>query len=160
MISPIGKAAQQQVQSKEALDESVALDRNQFSDDALSILDRYRIRNANDPIAILIGTLDRMNANQREVISRFEAAIALAGIEFGRIDLAIQKAEEIQQQVETLVTKLDRTQKDFALTTDKIRRRSNSDIFVNHLKPFIYGIFGAVLTLVVLFVLYRMKIGR
>jgi hypothetical protein len=111
-------------------------------------------------MAILIGTLDRMNANQREVISQFEAAIALAGIEFGRIDLAIQKAEEIQQQVKTLVTKLDRTQQDFALTTDKIRRRSNSDILLNHLKPFIYGIFGSVLTLAVLFVLYRMKIGR
>ncbi len=160
MIFPIGKGAEPQVQSKEALDGSVALDRNQFSDDALSILDRYQIRNANDPMAILIGTLDRMNANQREVISQFEAAIALAGIEFGRIDLAIQKAEEIQLQVETLVTKLDRTQQDFALTTDKIRRRSNSDILLNHLKPFIYGIFGSVLTLVALFFLYRMKIGR
>jgi hypothetical protein len=160
MVSSIGKGAEQQAQSEEALDGSAALDRNQFSDDALSILDRYQIRFANDPMAILIGTLDRMNANQREVISRFEAAIALAGIEFGRIDLAIQKAEGIQQQVEALVTKLDRTQQDFALTTDKIRRRSNSDILLNHLKPFIYGIFGSVLTLVVLFVLYRMKIGR
>lgn len=160
LVIPIGKGAEQQVQSEESLNGSVALDRNQFSDDALSILDRYQIRNANDPMAILIGTLDRMNANQREVISRFEAAIALAGIEFGRIDLAIQKAEEIQLQVETLVTKLDRTQQDFALTTDKIRRRSNSDILLNHLKPFIYGIFGSVLTLVVLFILYRMKIGR
>ena len=160
MVFPIGKGAEQQVQSKVALDGFVALDRNQFSDDALSILDRYQIRNANDPMAILIGTLDRMNANQREVISQFEAAIALAGIEFGRIDLAIQKAEEIQQQVKTLVTKLDRTQQDFALTTDKIRRRSNGDILLNHLKPFIYGIFGSVLTLLVLFVLYRMKIGR
>ena len=159
MVFPIGKGAEQQVQSKESLDGYVALDRNQFSNDALSILDRYQIRNANDPMAILIGTLDRMNANQREVISQFEAAIALAGIEFGRIDLAIQKAEEIQEQVETLVTKLDRTQQDFALTTDKIRRRSNSDILLNHLKPFIYGIFGSVLTLLVLFVLYRMKIG-
>ena len=160
MIFRIGRGAEQQVQSNEALDGSVTLDRNQFSDDALSILDRCQIRNANDPMAILIGTLDRMNANQREVISQFEAAIALAGIEFGRIDLAIQKAEEIQQQVETLVTKLDRTQNDFALTTDKIRRRSNSDILLNHLKPFIYGIFGAALALVALFVLYRMKIGR
>jgi hypothetical protein len=119
-----------------------------------------QIRNATDPMAVLIGTLDRMNANQREVISRFEAAIALAGIEFGRIDLAIQKTEEIRQQVEAVVTKLDRTQKDFALRTDKIRRRSNSDILLNHLKPLIYGIFGSALTLMVLFVLYRMKFGR
>lgn len=141
-------------------DRSTALDRNQFSDDALSILDRYQIRNANDPMVILIGTIDRMNANQREVISRFEAAIALAGIEFGRIDLAIQKAEEIQQQVESLAVKLDRTQKDFALRTDKIRQRSNSDILMNHLKPFIYCAFGAVLTLLVFFVLLRVKTGR
>ncbi len=160
MSSSIEKGEEQWAHPKETLSRSAALDRNQFSDDALSILDRYQIRNANDPMAILIGTIDRMNANQREVISRFEAAIALAGIEFGRIDLAIQKAEEIQQQVESLVRKLDRTQKDFALTTDKIRRRSNSDILLNHLKPFIYGLFGAVLTLLVLFVLLRMKMGR
>jgi hypothetical protein len=160
MNSSIEKVGEQRAHPKEALEKSAALNRNQFSDDALSILDRYQIRNANDPMAILIGTIDRMNANQREVISRFEAAIALAGIEFGRIDLAIQKAEEIQQQVESLVRKLDRTQKDFALTTDKIRRQSNSDILLNHLKPFIYGLFGAVLTLLVLFVLLRMKMGR
>jgi hypothetical protein len=129
------------------------------SDDALSILDRYQIRNANEPMAILIGTIDRMNANQREVISRFEPAIALAGIEFGRIDLAIQKAEEIQQQVESLAVKLDRTQKDFALRMDKIRQRSNSDILMNHLNPFIYCAFGAVVTLLGFFVLLRVKTG-
>jgi hypothetical protein len=160
MNSSIEEGEEQWAHPKATLSRSAALDRNQFSDDALSILDRYQIRNANDPMAILIGTIDRMNANQREVISRFEAAIALAGIEFGRIDLAVQKAEEIQQQVESLVRKLDRTQKDFALTTAKIRRRSNSDILLNHLKPFIYGLFGAVLTLLVLFVLLRMKMGR
>jgi hypothetical protein len=160
MNSSIEKTEEQRAHPKEALNRSAALDRDQFSDDALSILDRYQVRNASDPMAILIGTIDRMTANQREVISRFEAAIALAGIEFGRIDLAIQKAEEIQRQVEFLVTKLDRTQKDFAVTTDKIRRRGNSDIVLNHVKPFIYGLFGTVLTLVVLSVWFRMKTGQ
>jgi ribosomal protein L17 len=98
-----------------------------------------------------------MTANQREVISRFETAIALAGIEFGRIDLAIQRAEEIQQRVESLVTAAARMQEDFALTTDKIRKRSNSDVILNHLKPFIYGLFGALLTLLVLFAVFRFK---
>jgi hypothetical protein len=160
MNSSIEKTEEQRAHPKEALNRSAALDRDQFSDDALSILDRYQVRNASDPMAILIGTIDRMTSNQREVISRFEAAIALAGIEFGRIDLAIQKAEEIQRQVEFLVTKLDRTQKDFAVTTDKIRRRGNSDIVLNHVKPFIYGLFGTVLTLVVLSVWFRMKTGQ
>ena len=138
----------------------VALDRNQFSEDALSLLDRYQIKSATDPMAVLIGSIDRMTFNQREMISRFEAAIALAGIEFGRIDLAIQKAEEIQNRVESLVAALGRTQKDFALRTDKLRGRSNGDILLNHLNPLIYGIFGSVLTLLVLFVVFRMNIGR
>jgi hypothetical protein len=138
---------------------SMPIDRSQYSDDALSVLDYYHVNSATDPLAILVGAIDRMTANQREVISRFESAIALAGIEFGRIDLAIQKAEEIQQGVESLVTAVARMQKDFALTTDKIRKRSNSDIILNHLKPFIYGLFGALLTLLVLFAVFRFKNG-
>ncbi len=43
-------------------------------------------------MAIFILIVDKMSANQREVISRFESAISLAGVEFGRIDLAIGKA--------------------------------------------------------------------
>ena len=70
------------------------LDRNQFSEDALLLLDRYRVDDANDPMALFVSIVDKMSAHQREVISRFEAAIALAGVEFGRIDLAIGKAEE------------------------------------------------------------------
>jgi len=136
---------------------SPQIDRGKYSDDALSVLDYYRVNSETDPLAILVGAIDRMTANQREVISRFETAIALAGIEFGRIDLAIQRAEEIQQRVESLVTAVARMQEDFALTTDKIRKRSNSDIILNHLKPFIYGLFGALLTLLVLFAVFRFK---
>ncbi|HYY27457.1 MAG TPA: hypothetical protein VE860_05920 [Chthoniobacterales bacterium] len=135
----------------------LAIDRNQFSVDALSILDQYHVNNATDPLAILVAAIDRMTANQREVISRFETAIALAGIEFGRIDLAIQKAEEIQQRVESLVAAIDRIREDFAVTTDKIRQRSNSEILLNHLRPFIYGLFGAALTLLILFAVFRLK---
>jgi hypothetical protein len=134
------------------------IDRNVFSDNALSLLDQYHIDNANDPMAIFVSIVDKMSANQREVIARFEAAIALAGVEFGRIDLAIGKAEETQKQVEALVLALARTEKDFALTTNKIRERSNFDIVLNHLKPCIYGIFGAILTLLVVFVILRLKI--
>jgi hypothetical protein len=136
---------------------SLEIDRNQFSEDALSILDRFHVKNATDPLAILIGTIDRMTANQRELISRFEAAIALAGIEFGRIDLAIQKTEEIQQRVESLVAAVGLMQNDFAVTTDKIRQRSNCDILLNHLKPFVYGLFGAALTLLILFAVFRLR---
>lgn len=143
--------------AQDAAGRSPAIDRNQFSEDALTILDRYNVNNATDPLAILVGAIDRMTANQREVISRFETAIALAGIEFGRIDLAIQKAEEIQRSVECLVTAVGRMQSDFALTTDKIRKRSNGDILLNHLKPFIYGFFGALLTLLVLFAVFGFK---
>ena len=75
---------------------------NEFSEDALFLLDRYRVDNANDPITIFVSIFDKMSVHQREVISRFEAAIALAGVEFGRIDLAIEKAEEMQRQVECL----------------------------------------------------------
>jgi hypothetical protein len=53
---------------------------------------------------------------------------------------------------------LDQMQKDFALTTDKIRQRTNSDIVLNHLKPCIYGLFGAILTLLVVFISLRLKI--
>lgn len=134
------------------------IDRNEFSDNALLLLDRYRIDNANDPMAIFVSIVDKMSANQREVISRFEAAIALAGVEFGRIDLAIGKAEETQRQVETLMVALDRTQKDFALTTNKILQRSNSDILFNHLKPCIYALFGAILALLVALFILHLKI--
>jgi hypothetical protein len=134
------------------------IDRNEFSENALYLLDRYRIDNANDPMAIFVSIVDKLGTNQREVISRFEAAIALAGVEFGRIDLAIEKAEETQRQVEALMVALDQTQKDFALTTNKIRQRSNIDIMLNHLKPCIYGLFGAILTLLVVFISLRLKI--
>jgi hypothetical protein len=143
---------------EERSDSFMPIDRNEFSDNALFLLDRYRIDNANDPIAIFVSIVDQMSANQREVISRFEAAIALAGVEFGRIDLAIQKAEEAQRQAEAILVALGRTQKDLALTTNKIRQRSNADIVLNHLKPFIYGLFGATLTLLVLFVRLHLKI--
>jgi ribosomal protein L17 len=152
--SPI---TEQRAPAQDSIERSPAIDRNQFSEDALTILDHYNVNNATDPLAILVGAIDRMTANQREVISRFETAIALAGIEFGRIDLAIQKAEEIQRSVESLVTATGRMQSDFAVTTDKIRQRSNSDILLNHLKPFIYGLFGALLTLLVLFAVSRFK---
>jgi hypothetical protein len=134
------------------------IDRNEFSENALFLLDRYRVDDANDPMAIFVSMVDKMSTNQREVISRFEAAIALAGVEFGRIDLAIGKAEEIQRQVESLIVALDQTQKDFALTTNKIRQRSNSDIILNHLKPCIYGLFGAILTLLVIYISLRLVI--
>jgi hypothetical protein len=134
------------------------IDRHDLSENALFLLDRYHIDDANDPMAIFVLMIDKMSTNQREVISRFEAAIALAGVEFGRIDLAIEKAEETQRQVESLMTALDQTQKDFALTTNKIRQRSNSDIILNHLKPCIYGLFGAILALLVIYISLRLKI--
>jgi hypothetical protein len=133
------------------------IDRNAFSETALSLLDRYQVDDANDPLAIFVSIVDKMAAQQREVISRFEAAIALAGVEFGRIDFAIEKAEETQKQVEALVSALRQMERDFALTTNKIRERSNFDILLNHVKPCIYGIFGAVLTLLIVFVILRIK---
>jgi len=134
------------------------IDRKEFSETALSLIDRYRIDNANDPVATLIAILDKMNASQREAVSQFEAATALAGIEFGRIDLAIGKAEETQKRVEALIKALDKMQKDFTSTTNKIRERSIFDIVLNHLTPFIYGVFGAIITLLVVFVILRLKI--
>ena len=133
------------------------IDRKEFSETALSLIDRYRIDNANDPVATFIAIVD-MNANQREAVSQFEAATALASVEFGRIDLAIGKAEETQKRVEALIKALDRMQKDFTLTTNKIRERSIFDIVLNHLAPFIYGVFGAIITLLVVFVILRRKI--
>jgi hypothetical protein len=134
------------------------IDRRKFSETALSLLDQYRIENANDPMAVLISIVDTMNANQHEAISQFEAAIALAGIEFGRIDLAIEKAEETQKRVETVTKALDMLQKDFISTTNKIRERSNFAIVFNHLSPFIYGLFGAAITLLVAFTILRLRI--
>jgi hypothetical protein len=134
------------------------IDRNELSESALFLLDCYRVENANHPMAIFVSMVDKMSANQREVISRFEAAIALAGVEFGRIDLAIEKAEQNLRQVKILMAAVDQIQKDFALTTNKIRQRTNSDIAFNHLKPCLYGLFGAILTLIVLFISLRLKI--
>jgi hypothetical protein len=133
------------------------IDRREFSEIALSLLDLYRIDSANDPIAIFITILDRLNADHRKAISQFEAAIALATVEFGRIDLAIEKSEEIQMRVETLAKALDRLQIDFILTTNKIRERSNFAIVLNHLNPFIYGLFGATIALLVAFVILHLK---
>jgi hypothetical protein len=134
------------------------IDRKEFSETALSLIDRYRIDNANDPVATFIAIVDQMNANQREAVSRFEAATALASVEFGRIDLAIGKAEETQKRVEALIKALDRMQKDFTLVTNKIRERSIFDIVLNHLAPFTYGVCGAIITLLVVFVILRLKI--
>ena len=158
MIVSAEKNCERLVPSKECPEPYKPIDRNAFSDNALSLLDRYQIDDANDPMAIFVSIVDKMSASQREVISRFEAAIALAGVEFGRIDLAIGKAEETQQQVEALVLALAQTQKDFASTTNKIRERSNFDIVLNHLKPCIYGIFGAILTLLIVLVILRLRI--
>jgi hypothetical protein len=135
-----------------------AIDRNKFSESALFLLDLYGIDKADDPMAIFVSMVDKMSASQREVISRFESAIALAGVEFGRIDLAIDKAEESQRQVETLLLALRQTQKEFASTTNKLRQQSNADILLNHLKPCIYGLLGAILMLLVVFVHLRLKI--
>jgi hypothetical protein len=143
--------------SDEKPDSFRTIDRNAFSESALTLLDLYRIDNADDPMAILVSIVDKMSANQREVISRFESAIALAGVEFGRIDLAIEKAEETQRQVETLLLALRQTQKDFALTTNKLRQQSNADILLNHLKPCIYGLLGAILMLLIVFVHFRLR---
>ena len=134
------------------------IDRKEFSETALSLIDRYRIDNANDPMATFIAVADKMNASQREAVSQLEAATALAGVEFGRIDLAIGKAEETQKRVETLIKALDKLQKDFTSATNKIRERSVFDIVLNHLTPFIYGVFGAIITLLVVFVILRLKI--
>ena len=100
------------------------IDRTELSESALSLLDRYRIENANDPMAIFITIVDTMNARQREAISHFEAAIALAGVEFGRIDLALEKAEETQKRVETLANVLERLQKGCILVTSQTREPS------------------------------------
>ena len=145
-------------QSAEHPESFKPIDRRQFSETALSLLDQHRIDNANDPMAIFIRIVDTMNATQREAISQFEAAIALAGIEFGRIDLAMEKAEETQKQVETLTRALERLQQDFTSTTNKIRERSNFAIVLNHLSPFIYGLFGATITLLVAFTILHLKI--
>jgi hypothetical protein len=144
--------------SRERVQPFRPLDRNELSEHALRLLDRYGVNDANDPMAIFVSMVDKMSAHQREVISRFEAAIALAGVEFGRIDLAIEKAEETQRHVEALVIALDQTQKDFAVTTNKIRKRSNFDIILNHLQPCIYGFFGAILALLVVFISLHQKI--
>ena len=132
---------------------------NEFSESALFLLDPYRVDNRNNPITIFVSIFDKMSVQQREVISRFEAAIALAGVEFGRIDLAIGKAEEMQKEVEALTKELAQMQKNFTLTTDKIRQRGNLDIMLNHLKPYIYAIFGAILTLSVVFIGFHLRIS-
>ncbi len=158
MSHPENKRGQLLGFSKNGVQPFRPLDRNAFSENALFLLDLYRVDDANDPMAILVSIVDKMSAQQREVVSRFEAAIALAGVEFGRIDLAIAKAEETQRHVEALVIALEQTQKDFAVTTNKIRQRSNSDIILNHLKPCIYGLFGAILALLVVFIGWHLKI--
>ena len=38
------------------------IDRDAFSENALFLLDRYRIDNANDPMAIFVSIVDRMRA--------------------------------------------------------------------------------------------------
>jgi len=158
MRAPAAEPGETSGDQKERLERFRPIDRSEFSDSALHLLDHYHVANANDPLAIYVSIIDKMNANQREVISRFEAAIALAGIEFGRIDLAIEKAEETQRAVKALILALDQMQKDFASTTNKIRQRSNSDIILNHLRPCIYGLFGAALTVLIIFISIRWKI--
>jgi len=41
------------------------LDRNEFSENALLLLDRYRVDNANDPMAIFVSIVDKMSIHQR-----------------------------------------------------------------------------------------------
>lgn len=134
------------------------IDRTELSESALSLLDRYRIENANDPMAIFITIVDTMNARQREAISHFEAAIALAGVEFGRIDLALEKAEETQKRVETLANVLERLQKDCILVTSQTREPSKFVLGLDRLRPFIYSFLGATITLLVAIIVLRLKI--
>jgi hypothetical protein len=144
-------------QSTEHPESFKPIDRREFSETALSLLDEYRIDDANDPMAVFITIVDRFNANQREAISQFEAAIALASVEFGRIDLAIEKSEETRKRLETMTKALDRLQIDFTSTTNKIRERSNFAIVLNHFIPFIYVFFGAIITLLIEFAILHLK---
>ena len=134
------------------------IDRTEFSGPALSLLDQYRIENANDPMAIFITIVDKMNAHQREAISHFEAAIALAGVEFGRIDLALEKAGEVQKRVESLANELERLQKVYLSIPSQSREPGNLAPRFNRLTPFISSLLGAGITLLVAFIVLRLKI--
>ena len=138
----------------------IAVDRagSGLSEIAQSLLDLYRIENANDPLAVLITILDKMQAEQYRILSRIEAANVLADVEFGRIDLAVTRVSEMQQAAQAVLAELSKLQKDFRLTTDKIRERRNVDILLNHLQPLIYGLFGSLITLLVIIFFLRSKI--
>ena len=140
--------------------QGIAVDRagSGLSEIAQSLLDLYRIENANDPLAVLITILDKMQAEQYRILSRIEAANVLADVEFGRIDLAVTRVSEMQQATQAVLAELSKLQKDFRLTTDKIRERRNVDILLNHLQPLIYGLFGSLITLLVIIFFLRSKI--
>ncbi len=138
--------------------QKIFVDRTGFSEVARSLLDLYRIENANDPLAVLITILDKMQAEQYRILSRIETANVLADVEFGRIDLAVARLNETKKEAEALFVGLSRLQKDFRLTTDKIRERSSIDILFNHLKPVIYGLFGSTITLLVIVFFLRSKL--
>ena len=72
------------------------LDRNELSEHALLLLDRYRVNDANDPMAIFVSIVDTMSAHQREVISRFEAAIALPEWSSGALTWPSQRQRKLR----------------------------------------------------------------
>ena len=97
-------------------------------------------------------------AHQREAISHFESAIALAGVEFGRIDLALEKAEEVQKRVESLANELERLLKVYLSMPSQSREPGNLAPRFNRLSPFISSLLGAGITLLVAFIVLRLKI--
>jgi hypothetical protein len=125
----------------------LALDRSQYSDWALKIIDKRNLTNQDDPVVAMIELLDDLRVRLekgaaieelRTVASHFEINLALAQVEFGRIDLALES-------IDKFTDRLDQIEKRFTHTTDKVLKQSVAAIAINYVMPLVYALFGVVL---------------
>jgi hypothetical protein len=125
----------------------IPVDRNHYSDWALGIIEKRGLTSGDDPVVTMITLLDELRIKLEKdasidelkaVASRFEGNLALAQVEFGRIDLALDSIQKFTER-------LDNIEKRFTQTTDKVLKQSVAAIAINYVMPLVYVLFGVVL---------------
>src|ERR1700758_1173616 len=146
MDSKAFKSAKREQTTSDHMD-IIPVDRNHYSDWALGIIEKRGLTSGDDPLVTMITLLDELRIKLEKdasidelkaVASRFEGNLALAQVEFGRIDLAL---DSIQKFTESL----DNIEKSFTQTTYKVLKQSVASIAINYVMPLVYVLFGVVL---------------
>jgi hypothetical protein len=143
------------------------IDREAFSAVALNLIERFKLNrlgsldNANDAMLCILAALDQYHqgnteqvdvllTNQRDraeqetrlldALSKFETLAASTAVEFGRIDLALNRMEQIERELAMVKTDLE-------TVAQKIQGTDGWSIALNFVSATLYVLLGAAITL-------------